>query len=343
VALAAVLLFACGRAGEATSTTARAVPLDLSPVRQVDWLPSDAMAVLHVDVDKLRDTRLYHELAMLLPEHPPARAVIERTHALRVAVVMRGEEPQLCALFSGDYDEHVNPSVLVSGELRAHELDGLHVLEHTGSHDRWVRTPEGFWLTSEQTLWPAVAVLPEKRTTRLSARAWARAPAHDPLFHVSLLMSPLWRERMAASLTDPMSASMFLPAVEELNVITFDVENDGAGGFMLELSADFTSERGSQSAAFVLQAALIAARAAAQDSGEPQPQAKAPEGDDQAYALGREVGRSFAGLLDALVLDVQDTRLRASLTLTSDMLEDVRARVREAVARAAQENAATTP
>ena len=337
-ALSAVLLLgACGRGSQEPTSSAKVVALDLSPARQLDWLPANASAMVHFDLTKLRSTQLYQELAPLLPTQPPIRQVLERTESVRIAVVSTSREPQIVALFAGSYDERVNPSVLAGDSLEARDHQGVRVLEHARSHDQWFRTPEGFWLCSEAPLFDHVFVNPDTRGARLSAQAWARAPRDESLLHAAMLMSPLWRDEASANLTDPVSSSMFLPAVEELRVLTFDASGDGSGGYLLELSADFESSRGAQSAAFVVQAAILAAKTRAYES--PAPATSSPASSDQAFEFGRTLGHSFASLLDELVLDVQGTRTSASLLLAAEMLEALRTQVREAAARAAQAQA----
>jgi hypothetical protein len=335
-ALCVVLsLAACHAPAAEPTLPAKAAKVDLSPARQLDWLPAQASAILHFDLAKLRATRLYGELAALLPEHPPIRQVVERTSSVRVAVVSEGPEPRIVAVFAGDYDAHVNPTVLAGDSLAPRDIHGVRVLEHMRSHDLWFATPEGFWLCSEQALFSEVFTPPETRPARLSAQSWARAPEAGPLFHGAISMSHDWREQVAADLTDPISSAMFLPAVQELSVLTFDVESDGSGGTMLELAADFASSRGAQSAAFVVQAAILTAKAQAQER-EAAPQPPPASGRDEAFELGRALGRSFGDLLDHLVLDVQGTRLSASLLLDEAVLEELRAQVRDAAAQAAQ-------
>jgi hypothetical protein len=334
---------ACGAHKQAPTSNARVErALDLSPARQVDWLPANASAVLHFDVAKLRSTRLYQELQGLLPARPPVRQVLERTDNLRVAVVTHAAEPQIVALFSGNYDTQVNPSMLGGEQLEAREQEGVRVLEHARSHEHWFRTPEGFWICSESALFSEVFPSPDTRSARLYGQPWARAPQGESLLHAAVLMSPVWRDEAAQNLTDPISSSLFLPAVEELSVLRFDVETDGTGGYMLELSADFASSRGAQSAAFVVQALLLAAktRASADTSMESQ---SVPMSGDEAFDFGHALGRTFGGFLDDMVLDVQGTHASASLILAAELLDELRMRVREAATKAAQSQGSSAP
>ena len=328
-------LAACHAPHRETGVAAPARELDRSPARQVDWLPADASSVLHFDLAKLRATRLYRELAELLPREPPVRQVLERTESVRVGV-SSGQAAEIVILFAGDYDARVNPTVLAGDSLEPRDMQGVRVLEHMRSHDLWFRTPEGFWLCSEQGLFADVFAPPETRPHRLGTQAWARAPRDGALFRGALALSPLWRKQLAEDLTDPVSASMFRPAVEDLTVLTFDVESDGAAGYMLELSADFASSRGAQSAAFVVQAAILTAKARAQEAPPSPPGQTPPVSRDEAFELGRALGSSFASLLDELVLDVQGTHVTASLMLGAEVLEELRAKLREAAEAAAR-------
>ena len=62
----------------------------------------------------------------------------------------------------------------------------------------------------------------------------------------------------------------------------------------------------------------------------------APVSRDEAFELGRALGSSFASLLDELVLDVQGTHVTASLMLGAEVLEELRAKLREAAEAAAR-------
>jgi hypothetical protein len=327
--LVAALVGACGsRAGSAES--AHVAPPDLSPARQIDWLPAEAAAIAYVDVAALRKTELYSVLARHLPEHPPLRSVFERTDSFRIAVVPRGPEPALVGLFHGTYDEHVHPAALSDEAMEHARFDGRDVLVRPTSGDRWFRTPEGFWMVTEQALWPKVAPAPEGRLARLSASAWARPLTTPHFLHVAITMSPLWREQVAAGVTDPLLQAMFMPAIEELEVISFDLLPDGQGGLALRLGADFTGPRGAQAAAFIVQAGVVAARAHAQGMAFP---AEAEDGGvaDPELAAGQELGSVFGQMLEQLDVVVENRTLRATLVMPGEEVARIRDQLSEAL------------
>jgi hypothetical protein len=316
-----VSLGACAPRAASTTESARAAPPNVSPLRQLDWLPADAVAVVHLDVAALRDTDLYRSLARHLPEHPPARSIVERTHSFRIAVVPRGAEPLLAGVFHGDYDEHVNPSALSLDPAHLELIDGREVLVRAGTGDRWFRTPEGFWVVTEPALWAKSSAPPEARPTRLSMHAWTHPPTSAHFLHVAVTMSPLWREQVAASVTDPLLAAMFLPAIEELEAIYFEVTPAPAGGLSLSLGADFTGSRGAQAAAFVLQAGVVAARAHA--AGMSFDDGDAGLVSDDA-GLGEQLGGALGMLLEDLDVVVESKRLRATLLIPGGELARLR-------------------
>jgi hypothetical protein len=340
--LLAGLVSACGsRAGSAES--AHAATVDVSPARQIDWLPADAAAVAYIDVAALRETDLYRALAPHIPEHPPVRSIVDRTDSFRIAVVARGAHPALVGLFQGDYDDHAHPAALSEEPLERATFDGREVFVRPKSGDRWFRTPEGFWVVTEQELWSKVAPAPEQRAARLSASAWARPLATPNFLHVAITMSPLWREQIAASVSDPLVAAMFMPAIEELDVVSFDVLPDAGGGLALRLGADFTGTRGAQAAAFILEAGVVAARASAQGMTFPDEAADAgasmppePQSVDPQFSAGEQMGRVFGQMLEDLDIEVDGNHLRATLVVPGEDL----ARARDQVAEALQKSEA---
>jgi hypothetical protein len=327
--LFAGFLAACGSRA-ASAESAQVTPPDVSPARQIDWLPADAAAVAYLDVAALRQTELYRVLAPHLPEHPPLRRVFERTDTLRIAVVPRGPEPALVGLFHGDYDDHAHPAGLSDEAMEHATLDGRDVLVRPSSGDRWFRTPEGFWMVTEEALWSKVASAPEARPARLSASAWARPLSTPHFLHVAITMSPLWREQVAASVTDPLLQAMFMPAIEELEVISFDLLPDANEGLALRLGADFSGARGAQAAAFIVQAGVVAARAHAQGMVFPDDVQERGVADAE-LAAGQQAGALFGQMLDQLDVVVEGKTLRATLVMPGEEVARVRDQLSEAL------------
>jgi hypothetical protein len=326
-------LSGCGsRAGNAEA--AQVAAPDVSPTRQIDWLPAEAAAVAYFDVAALRQTELYRSLARYLPEHPPLRSVFDRTNSFRIAVVASGSEAQLVGLFQGDYDDHAHPAALSDESMERQSFDGREVLVRPSSGDRWFHTPEGFWIVSEAGLWSNVARAPEQRTTRLSASDWARPLATPHFAHASITMSPLWREQIGVSVSDPLVAALLMPAIEELEIISLDLLPELNGGLALRLGADFQSSRGAQAAAFILQAGMVAARAQAQGlvfPGDALADGGAPEAATGEQLISQQLGAIFGQMLDDLDVVVENDHLRATLVVPGDDVARVRDQLSEAL------------
>src|SRR5262245_10200661 len=76
-------------------------PAPRAPAAPIDWLPADSFALLQLDVDQVRFLLPMPLLAAKL--RPELHTLLERTHALIVAVRSDGPEAEVAGVFVGDY------------------------------------------------------------------------------------------------------------------------------------------------------------------------------------------------------------------------------------------------
>jgi hypothetical protein len=258
------LVLGCGGSSPARPTPAARAAAKPVAAQPVDWLPAEAFALLHLDVDQIRSQLPLPLLAaeLTVDQH----TLLERTHTLIVALEVAGTEPALAGVFIGDYDARINPLLLSDHPQRA--SDPARELWLAGT-DVWLRTPEGYWVGGERALAEAILTPPAARKQPLSSRPWTAAPNEPYFLSAALHVTPPLQDALRAQAERESFAALLAqvgPALLDLRDIRLSALPSG-DGLRLVGNFDFASELGAQSGALVLRGLLAALNAAVPEGG----------------------------------------------------------------------------